>query len=47
MKATRSVAMSGYLSNSWQAKELDETGDSAAEQIGLIADAAYLMAIQC
>ncbi|MBS0857268.1 MULTISPECIES: hypothetical protein [unclassified Tatumella] len=37
-------AMQGYLSNAWQAKEMDETGDSSAEQMALVAEAAYCMA---
>lgn len=37
-------AMQGYLANPWQAKELDETGDSAAEQMRIVAEISYAMA---
>jgi len=37
-------AMQGYLSNSWQAKEMDKTGDSASEQMCWFAEASYAMA---
>lgn len=37
-------AMQGYLSNAWQAKEMDETGDTSSEQMALVAEAAYCMA---
>lgn len=37
-------AMNGYLSNAWQAKELDDTGDSSAEQMRIVAEISYAMA---
>jgi hypothetical protein len=37
-------AMQGYLANPWQAKELDETGDSSTEQMRIVADISYAMA---
>ena len=37
-------AMNGYLANAWQAKELDETGDSSGEQMRIVAEISYAMA---
>ncbi len=37
-------AMSGYLANPWQAKELDDTGDSSGEQMRIVAEISYAMA---
>lgn len=37
-------AMQGYLANPWQAKELDETGDSSTEQMRIVAEISYAMA---
>lgn len=37
-------AMNGYLANPWQAKELDETGDSSGEQMRIVAEISYAMA---
>ncbi|WP_438279674.1 hypothetical protein [Pseudomonas alabamensis] len=37
-------AMNGYLANPWQAKELDDTGDSSAEQMRIVAEISYAMA---
>jgi hypothetical protein len=37
-------AMQGYLANPWQAKELDDTGDSSAEQMRIVAEISYAMA---
>lgn len=37
-------AMNGYLANAWQAKELDETGDSSTEQMRIVAEISYAMA---
>ncbi len=31
------MAMQGFLANSWQAKELDETGDTSGEQMSVVA----------
>lgn len=37
-------AMQGYLANSWQAQELDATGDSSREQMAIVAEISYVMA---
>lgn len=37
-------AMNGYLANAWQAKELDDTGDSSGEQMRIVAEVSYAMA---
>ena len=37
-------AMNGYLANAWQAKELDDTGDSSGEQMRIVAEISYAMA---
>ncbi|ASN67989.1 hypothetical protein 9F7_69 [uncultured Caudovirales phage] len=37
-------AMNGYLANPWQAKELDDTGDSSGEQMRIVAEISYAMA---
>ena len=37
-------AMQGYLSNSWQAKELDSLCESSCEQMAIVAEISYAMA---
>ncbi|NML24298.1 hypothetical protein [Zoogloea dura] len=37
-------AMQGYLSNSWQAKELDSLVESSSEQMAIVAEISYAMA---
>ena len=37
-------AMQGYLSNSWQAKELDSLGESSSQQMAIVAEISYAMA---
>ena len=37
-------AMQGYLSSSWQAKELDSLGKSSCEQMAIVAEISYAMA---
>lgn len=37
-------AMQGFLSNAWQAQQLDETGDSSREQMAIVAEISYVMA---
>lgn len=37
-------AMQGYLANSWQSQQLDETGDSSREQMAIVAEISYVMA---